>query len=192
MIKDTNFTPKILVLTAPSGTGKTTIANALIAQDSRFILNVSVTSRPRRPGEVEGKDYHFISPLQFEEYINQGRMLEYTTLHDNYYGILKDNIDRCLTTAKIMLFTIDFYGFRSLRVDYPQETLGIFMRPPNRETLVDRLKQRGASAEEIVLRMATYDEYASHAKEYDYIIVNNDIDRTVQSILSIVDHADNP
>ena len=185
MTNDTNFDPKILVLTAPLGTGKSTVAE-ILAQDPRFVLNMSATTRPKRQSETDGVDYRFVSEDEFRRLIGEKKLVEYTEFNGNFYGTLREDVDRLIIPGKVLVCAIDWYGLRAMRADYPKQTVGVFMRPPSKYEVLVRLQKRGSSEEETVKRMETYDEYMMHMKEYDHVVVNNDLERTAQAIKDIV------
>ncbi|GHU00504.1 guanylate kinase [Alphaproteobacteria bacterium] len=191
MIKDSKPRAKILVLTAPLGTGKTTVAKAL-AVDERFTINVSTTSRPPRAGEADGRDYVFVSAPEFKKRLADGEFVEYSITGDNYYGVSAKYIADAMAGGKILICALDWNGLRALKAKYPADTVGVFMKPPNKYELLIRLKNRGTSDEEIDRRMATYDEYMEHAREYDFVLVNNDVSRTAATIADLVFGTDTP
>ncbi|MCL2673224.1 MAG: guanylate kinase [Alphaproteobacteria bacterium] len=188
MTKDAKLLSKILVLTAPSGTGKTTIAD-MLTKDPDFAFSVSATSRRRRKGEVKGKAYLFMTKEEFKEKIKNREFLEYSMTNGNYYGTLKSHLRQLLAKAKYVICTMDYNGLEPMRKAFPGRVVSIFMRPPSKAELEERLKKRGSSDRDIKLRMATYDDFLSHAHRYDYVIVNSDLLRTAVNIKDILKNA---
>jgi guanylate kinase len=179
-----------LVLSAPSGAGKTTIARQLIKRNKNIVISVSATTRPKRPRETDGKDYYFFTRKKFEEYINQGNFLEYEQVHGYYYGTLKDVVDKWVQEEKIILFDIDVNGALSIKSNYPHALL-VFIKAPSFEELKRRLKSRKSESDEDMntrLRRLEY-EY-SQAEKFDYIIINEDLHKTIEEIELLVKYRD--
>jgi guanylate kinase len=181
----TSSSPSI-VISAPSGAGKTTLINKLLATDNRFEFSISVTTRPIRPGESNGKSYYFTGEKEFNNMIEKGEFLEWARVHGNYYGTTKKEIDRIKTIGKIPIFDVDVQGAASLkgRLD---RAVYIFIVPPSRKALETRLRNRKTDSEEqiqIRLRNAIR-ELAEYAR-YDYIVVNDDLDMALSQLRSIV------
>lgn len=171
------------VLSSPSGGGKSSIAQAIISRDSDVRLSVSVTTRPKRMGEKEGIDYKFVSRSQFEQMINDGELLEYVEVFDHYYGTLKRDIDSHLENYDVM-FDVTWHGAFALKKQY--NTISIYIIPPSMETLQDRLIKRGDEFFSIEKRIAKAKEDISYYVNYDYIVVNNDFEQSIDAVYAIV------
>ncbi|AMC33371.1 guanylate kinase [Janthinobacterium sp. B9-8] len=176
----------LFVVTAPSGAGKTTLVAALLAADQNVQLSVSFTTRAARPGEVDGKDYHFVSREVFEQMIHNGDFLEHAEVYGNYYGTSQTWINTAIDTGRDILLEIDWQGAAQVRRLFP-EAIGLFILPPSVEVLEQRLKNRGKDSDEVIeRRMAVAKEEISHVEEFDYVIVNEHIDEAVRDIVSAV------
>ena len=166
----------MLVLSSPSGAGKTTLAKRLLETDRAFTMSVSVTTRPRRPSEVDGKDYHFISADDFKGKVERHELLEFATVFGNSYGTPRAPVDRALAEGRDVLFDIDWQGTQQLKEKAREDVVSIFLLPPSRDELERRLKSRAQdSAETVAKRMAKANDEISHWAEYDYVIVNDDL-----------------
>ncbi|MEN9658742.1 MAG: hypothetical protein RL571_2207 [Pseudomonadota bacterium] len=176
----------LFVVTAPSGAGKTTLVAALLAADQNVQLSVSFTTRAPRPGEVDGKDYHFVAREVFEKMILNGDFLEHAEVYGNYYGTSQTWINHAIDTGSDILLEIDWQGAAQVRRLFP-EVVGLFVLPPSVEVLEQRLKNRGKDSDEVIeRRMAAAKEEISHVEEFDYVIVNEHIDEAVRDIVSTV------
>lgn len=172
----------MLVLSSPSGAGKTTIARALLERDDNLTLSVSSTTRPKRPGEVDGKDYHFVSDSEFQGMVADGELLEHAHVFGNYYGTPKAPVEETLAGGKDILFDIDWQGTQQLAGNDTtgEDLVSIFVLPPDNHELELRLRRRAQDSEEVVRgRMAKAADEMSHYREYNYIIVNHDIEESV-------------
>jgi len=177
----------MLVLSSPSGAGKTTIARRLLAEDARLELSVSATTRQRRPGEVEGKDYHFVTTFDFQMMINDRALLEYAKVFDNYYGTPSAPVMNSLAEGRDMLFDIDWQGTQQLADARQEDLVSIFILPPSTRELEKRLLSRSQdSADVVAARMSKAADEISHYREYDYILVNRDIDVAVAQVKAIL------
>ena len=177
----------MLVLSSPSGAGKTTIARRLLAEDARLELSVSATTRQRRPGEVEGKDYHFVTKFDFQIMINDRALLEYAKVFDNYYGTPSAPVMNSLAEGRDMLFDIDWQGTQQLADARQEDLVSIFILPPSTRELEQRLLARSQdSADVVAARMSKAADEISHYREYDYILVNRDIDVAVAQVKAIL------
>jgi len=177
----------MLVLSSPSGAGKSTISRALLAKDSAIELSVSATTRSPRPGEVDGRDYHFIDRARFEEMVTRGDMLEHARVFDNYYGTPKGPVEAALASGKDVLFDVDWQGTQQLAQNARADLVSIFILPPSLEELERRLIGRAQDSEEVVRkRMAKAGDEMSHFREYDYIIVNTVVEDSVQAVETIL------
>ena len=177
----------MLVLSSPSGAGKTTIARELLASDPQLDMSVSATTRPPRPGEVEGRDYHFVDVASFERMVAEGEMLEHAKVFDNYYGTPALPVREALGAGKDVLFDIDWQGTQQLSQTARGDLVSIFILPPAVEELERRLKSRAQDIDEVVRkRMAKAGDEMSHWPEYDYIVVNHHLDSSVASVKAIL------
>ncbi len=180
----------MLVLSSPSGAGKTSICKKLLELEGDLILSVSETTRPRRPSEVEGKDYEFISISEFENRISKSQFLEYAKVFGHYYGTPSHFVERSLHSGKDVLFDIDWQGTQQLKAKAQQDIVSIFILPPSIEELEKRLFNRAQDTREVVAeRMFKSANEMSHYPEYDYIIINHDLKQSVQQVQSIL-HAE--
>ena len=163
----------LVVVTAPSGAGKTSLVKELLAADPQVKLSISYTTRPPRPGERDGHDYHFVSRETFEAMLGRGDFLESAEVYGNYYGTSQVWISDTMQSGKDILLEIDWQGAAQVRQLFP-EAIGVFILPPSLETLHERLKARGQDSEEIIeRRMRVAREDISHVSEFDYVIINN-------------------
>jgi guanylate kinase len=173
-------------LAAPSGAGKTTLSRALLEQDDRLHLSVSVTTRGRRPGEKEGKHYHFIAQERFDEMVAANELLEYAGVFGLCYGTPRGPVEKALAEAHDILFDIDWQGFRQLRAAMPGDVVGVFIKPPSLAVLHERLTKRGDSPEQVAARMEHAEAEISHASEFDYIIENRDLDVALADLRAVL------
>ena len=177
----------MLVLSSPSGAGKTSICKKLLQQDTGLVLSVSATTRKRRPGEVEGKDYQFLSIQEFESKINKSQFLEYAKVFGNYYGTPAQLVERSLKSGVDVLFDIDWQGTQQLKARARQDLVSVFILPPSIKELEKRLFNRAQDTSEVVAnRMSKSASEMSHYPEYDYVIINHDLDKSVQQVQSIL------
>ncbi len=176
----------IYVVTAPSGAGKTTLVRALLAADSRIQLSVSFTTRAPRAGEVNGKDYNFVSREAFERMIAACSLLEYAEVFGNYYGTSQEWIESMLAQGQDILLEIDWQGAQQVRRLLP-DAIGIFILPPSLTALEERLRGRGKDSEEVILRrLAAAKEELGHVDEFDYVVINDRFEDALQDIMAIV------
>jgi len=178
----------MLVLSSPSGAGKTTISRKLLAiERERIAMSVSVTTRPPRPGEVDGRDYHFIGRAKFDAMVAKNELLEHATVFDNLYGTPRAAVEAALEQGRDVLFDIDWQGTQQLRERVRDDLVSIFVLPPDVGELERRLRQRAQDAEDVVRsRMAKAADEMSHFAEYDYIVVNSDLDASVAHVRAIL------
>ena len=177
----------MLVLSSPSGAGKTTLAKRLLETDRAFTMSVSVTTRPRRPSEIDGKDYHFISATEFKSRIDRQEFLEFATVFGNSYGTPREPVERALAEGRDVLFDIDWQGTQQLKEKAREDVVSIFILPPSRDELERRLKSRAQdSAETVAKRMAKANDEISHWAEYDYVIVNDDLALAETKIAGVI------
>jgi len=177
----------MLVLSSPSGAGKTSISRRLLAEDDRLELSISATTRKRRPGEVEGKDYHFVTADDFHLMINNREMLEYAKVFDHYYGTPAVPVMAALGAGRDVLFDIDWQGTQQLADASREDLVSVFILPPSTRDLEKRLLSRAQdSADVVASRMVKASDEISHYREYDYILVNADLDQAVQEVKAIL------
>lgn len=177
----------LLVLSSPSGAGKTSLARGLLDADPSIRLSVSVTTRAPRPGEVDGRDYYFVSKERFFEMRDAGQLLEWATVFGNYYGTPRAPIEEALAAGRDVLFDIDWQGTQQLAERMSGDLVRVFILPPSAEALEQRLKSRAQDPPEVVAkRMAEASNEISHWAEYDYVIVNVDLEESLRGLKSIL------
>ncbi len=177
----------MFILSSPSGAGKTTLASRLLDNDDQIVLSVSCTTRPRRAGEVHGKDYYFVSEEEFFRMRDNGELLEWANVFGNYYGTPRELVEDTLRQGKDVLFDIDWQGAQQLDEVAGEDVVKVFILPPSREELERRLRKRAQdSEEEVQKRMAKADAEMSHWAEYDYVIVNYQLDESEELLRSIL------
>lgn len=177
----------MLVLSSPSGAGKTTLSRMLLEKDDSIKLSISVTTRPKRPAEKEGTDYFFLSEDNFKEKIANNQLLEYANVFGYYYGTPKDIVEDNLQSGSDVLFDIEWQGTQQLKQKAREDVVSIFILPPSREELERRLYTRAQDSEDVVQkRMSKANDEISHWAEYDYVIVNHDLEQSLKSIFSIL------
>lgn len=178
----------MLVLSSPSGAGKTTLAKSLLERDDNIELSVSVTTRSRRPGEADGVDYRFVSTEEFSEMVERRELLEHAKVFDNYYGTPREAVEKALVSGRDVLFDIDWQGAQQLSEAAGEDLVKVFVLPPSKQVLEERLRRRAQDPEEVVAgRMAKANDEISHWAEYDYIIVNEDVEVAKRQIHSILE-----
>ena len=174
------------MISAPSGAGKSSLVNALIAHDPSIALSVSCTTRSPRPGEVNGRDYRFVSLTEFEALKSNHQLLEWAEVHGNYYGTPRDRIDEAVTNGQNVILEIDWQGARQVRELLP-ETISIFILPPSIDALRERLQNRGQDDEAVInRRVLAASAEISHAPEYEYVIINQEFSVALQELQQIV------
>ena len=177
----------MIVLSSPSGAGKTTMTRCLLAQDPQIAMSVSVTTRSPRPDEREGEDYYFITKDKFSELEANGELLEHARVFDNYYGTLRGPVEKALADGKDIVFDIDWQGAQQLTEAAADDLVKIFILPPNMRELEQRLQTRAQDSDDVIVkRMSKSENEISHWAEYDYVLVNENIDRAMGELLSIV------
>ncbi len=177
----------MLVLSSPSGAGKTTLSRRLLGSDSAITMSVSVTTRAPRSGEVEGKDYFFVSPSMFTGMVQGGGFLEHAQVFGHHYGTPKEPVMLALAKGRDVLFDIDWQGTQQLRQQAGDDLVSIFVLPPSHEELERRLRARAQDADDVVAaRMAKANNEISHWAEYDYVVINDDLDATLAKIQTIL------
>ncbi|MEX0935826.1 MAG: guanylate kinase [Gemmatimonadota bacterium] len=187
MITGLPHRPSPVVLAAPSGTGKTTIAHELVDRFARFVFSVSATTRPPRPGERDGEDYEFLSRPAFEDMIDRGDLVEWAEVHGNLYGTPRRNLEAAADRGEHAVLDIDVQGARQIRERVPESVL-IFIFPPSASALWTRLTARGTEEiEEVERRLRASHREMEEAGHFDYIVVNDDLDRAVARVRTIVE-----
>jgi guanylate kinase len=177
----------MFVLSSPSGAGKTTLSRMLVAETPALQMSVSATTRPMRPGEVDGKDYYFVNHIQFEDMVAKGELLEWARVFDNRYGTPRAPVDAALASGKDVLFDIDWQGTQQLRDKSPNDVVSVFILPPSVQALEQRLHTRAQDSEEIIRgRMKKAGDEMSHFDAYDYIVVNDNIGIAFEAVKSIL------
>ncbi len=180
----------MLVLSSPSGAGKTTLTRRLMEQDSNITMSVSVTTRAPRPGEVDGVHYHFIDKPAFEHMRDNGELLEWAKVFDNYYGTPRKPVEAALDQGIDVVFDIDWQGTQQLGSQKKSELVSVFILPPSSAELERRLKTRAQDTEQVIAkRMARAEDETSHWAEYDYVIINHEIEDSLEAIQRIL-HAE--
>lgn len=177
----------MLVLSSPSGTGKSTIARNLLAQDKNLELSVSVTTRNRRGSEIDGTHYRFVTKKDFARLQESDALLESALVHGNYYGTPRDAVDEAMGDGRDMLFDIDYQGGQQLMEKARVDVVSIFLLPPSMNELESRLVRRAEDTAEVIQdRLANAAEEIPHWREYDYVVINDDLDRAFNSVQSIM------
>jgi len=177
----------MFVLSSPSGAGKTTLSRRLLDNDAGVQMSVSVTTRPPRPGEQDGRDYHFIDAARFEQMARQGDLLEFAQVFDHRYGTPRGPVEQAIATGRDVLFDIDWQGTQQLREKAASDVVSVFILPPSVGELERRLHTRAQDSNEVIRRrmMKSSDEM-SHWAEYDYVIVNSDLDDAFTKVRTIL------
>lgn len=177
----------MFVLSSPSGAGKTTLTRRLIAgENGAAILSVSATTRPPRPGERDGVDYHFLTQSAFDQQVSEGAFLEWAHVFGNCYGTPRATVERLLEGGSDVVFDVDWQGARALAAAASSDVVRIFILPPSVEELERRLRTRGEDSAVIERRMQRARDEISHWSEYDYVLVNDDIDRCYADVCAIL------
>jgi guanylate kinase len=178
----------MLVLSSPSGAGKTTLARKLLEIDSGIAMSVSATTRPKRANEVDGFDYRFVTADTFEDMAKRGQFLEHATVFENRYGTPRQPVLDALAAGRDVLFDIDWQGTQQLKERAREDLVSVFVLPPSHDELERRLKARAQDSDEVVgKRMAKAASEISHWPEYDYVVVNSDLDRALFKVRSILE-----
>lgn len=183
---DSTATGQLFVVSAPSGAGKTSLVKRLVAELPNIGLSISHTTRARRPGEEDGRDYYFVTKPQFQEMIAENAFLEYANVFGNYYGTARSQIEVSLNQGDDVILEIDWQGARQVRRAW-QDVVSIFVLPPSLEALYERLHKRGQDDEAVIeRRMQAAREEMSHYAEYDYVVINDDFETALSELKAIV------
>ncbi len=179
--------PKLFAFASPSGGGKTSIIKPLLQKYPEFVFSVSATTRGKRPGEIDGKDYFFLSKEEFERLIAEGGFVEHEFFFDNHYGTLRREVDRALSAGRSMIFDVDVKGALSIRKAYPKEAVLIFIVPPDMAVLERRLRDRNTEDEEkIRQRLQRAAMEMETGKQFDAVVVNDDLAAAIAETESII------
>lgn len=176
----------LFVIAAPSGAGKTSLVRALVEVDAGLQVSVSHTTRAPRPGEVDGEHYHFTTPAHFRELIAQERLLEHAEVHGNYYGSARDQLEAAFAAGRDVILEIDWQGARQIRERFPA-CVGIFILPPSRDALLERLRNRGQDSDAVIARrIANARGEMAHATEFNYLVVNDRFEDALADLRAII------
>jgi len=177
----------MFVLSSPSGAGKTTLSRMLIAETPALQMSVSATTRPMRPGEADGKDYHFVDQKRFDAMVTNGELLEWANVFENRYGTPRAPVEASLAAGRDVIFDIDWQGTQQLRSRSPNDVVSVFILPPSVAALEQRLHTRAQDSEEVIRgRMKKAGDEMSHFDAYDYIVVNDNIGIAFEAVKSIL------
>ncbi|MAF62519.1 MULTISPECIES: guanylate kinase [Pseudomonadota] len=177
----------LFILSSPSGAGKSTIARMLLEQDGHIALSVSVTTRPPRPGEVDGKDYHFIDEAEFHRLVEENALLEWAKVFGHYYGTPKAQVKQGLRDGQDFLFDIDWQGTQQLYQRAEGDVVRVFILPPSLEELHRRLRSRNTDSEEVIAgRMARAQDEISHWDGYDFVVINDNVESCFDKVRQIL------
>jgi guanylate kinase len=177
----------LLVLSSPSGAGKTTITRELVQRDPRLHISVSVTTRPPRKGELNGRHYHFVNGARFDEMVAGGELLEHASVFGHFYGTPRAPVDAALSAGRDIISDIDWQGTQQLAPTVRDDLVAVFVLPPSMAALEERLKTRAQDSDEVVrARMAKSSDEMSHWPEYDYVLINHDIAESVRQVQAIL------
>ena len=183
----------LVILAAPSGTGKSTICKQLIKNNKNWNFSISATTREPREGEIDGKDYKFISNTEFEHFVKFGDFLEWEIVHGNKYGTLWETVDEALDNKKVMIFDIDVKGAMAIKEEYPDESILLFIEPPGdnvneqKEALNERLVNRGNEQElAIKHRLKRFETEMDYKEKFDYTFVNKNLDKTIEKVEKLI------
>jgi len=178
----------MFVLSSPSGAGKTTITRALLQNNPDLEISISATTRQRRPGEVDGQDYYFVDIPSFNAMVENGEMLEHAKVFGNYYGTPRQPVEEALNRGHDVIFDIDWQGTQQLREQRESDLVTLFLLPPNSKELERRLRSRAQDNDETIRhRMDKASDEMTHYSEYDYVLINNNVDIAIQQAQRILD-----
>ncbi|HWP26436.1 MAG TPA: guanylate kinase [Xanthobacteraceae bacterium] len=177
----------MLVLSSPSGAGKTTLSRMLLEADPNVDLSISVTTRPRRPGEIDGRHYHFVTQAEFDRMRRNGDFLEWAKVFGHCYGTPRMPVEKALAQGRDVLFDVDWQGAKQLRKKAPDDLVSVFVLPPSIPELRRRLRSRAQDSNKVIAaRMAKAAGEMSHWREYDYVIINRDLDQAFAELRAIL------
>ncbi len=178
----------MFIIEAPSGTGKSVVIKELLAQDENLKFSVSVTTREKRKGEIDGVDYHYINDAQYDQFLAQDAFYEYVnSQYGSRYGTLRSEVDSFINVGQDVVFDVDWEGMRQIKSKAPNDVVSIYLLPPSIKELRRRLEGRGTDSHEVIeKRMSLILEKLKHWDEFDYVIVNVDVDETVKKIQKII------
>jgi len=177
----------MFVLSSPSGAGKTTLSRLLIDRVKGLKMSVSATTRPKRPGEEDGRDYYFVDPARFEAMVQNDELLEWANVFGNRYGTPRAPVEAALASGQDVLFDIDWQGTQQLREKAERDVVSVFILPPSAADLEKRLHTRAQDSDEVIRkRMSRAGDEVSHFAEYDYIVINHDLDEAFAEVLSVL------
>ncbi len=177
----------MLIIASPSGAGKSSISRNLLEQDKNLSLSVSLTTRKMREGEIDGKDYHFISVEKFKQMREAGQVLEWAKVHDNYYATPKAQIEEKIAKGQDVIFDIDYQGTQQLYERCRSDMVSVFILPPSIKELHSRLKKRALDSDEVIARRLKNARIEiEHWAEYDYVLVNEDLEKTTKQVGNIL------
>lgn len=178
----------LIILSGPSGSGKSSVTKKILEINKNIAASISYTTRAKRLTEQNGVDYHFVDETTFSSMLVMGQMLEYTKIHENYYGTPKSTIEKNINAGIDTIFDVEANGAMAIRSKMPNSSISIFILPPSMEILGERLRYRSEDSEmSIMYRLENAKEEVRHIKEYDYVVVNNDLERTVAFIRVIIE-----
>ena len=184
-------TGKLFVVSAPSGAGKTSLVQALVKKMSNVVVSISHTTRMKRPGEVDGKDYFFITTEDFKSMAESGEFIEYAQVFDHFYGTSRQSVQNLLNQGLKIILEIDWQGAKQVRSRL-EKTISIFILPPSKVELETRLRSRGQDSDDVIARrMRDAKNEISHYEEFDYVIVNDDYDRALQELSDFISAPEN-
>ena len=175
-----------MVISAPSGGGKTVVRSGLLKLNKKFAFSVTCTTRPRRPGEKDGKDYYFVTEERFLKLRADGKLLEWAKVHGNYYGTPVKSVMAVLEQGRIPVMTIDVKGARSVKKLFP-EAVTVFLLPPDLKTLVQRLRGRGEAPENVAVRLETARSEIKAASSFDYLVINDRLPEAIREVAAIAE-----
>jgi len=188
--EDLNHEPLLIVVSSPSGAGKTSVCREILKNNDSIQISISATTRKPRQNEVNGVDYNFISRDDFQKKIQDSQFLEYAKVFDNFYGSLSKDVEKITKSKKDVLFDIDWQGTQQLYQSKPNNLVSIFILPPSKDEIENRLRQRkvdsGDDESIINQRMSKFKDEISHWVEYDYVVINNNLETCVDEILNII------
>ncbi len=177
----------MFIISSPSGAGKSTLSRMLLESEPELTMSVSVTTRPPRPGEVDGEHYHFVSHEEFQKLRDNNGLLEWAEVFGNFYGSPREPVEKALAEGRDVLFDVDWQGAQQISEKMGEDVVKVFILPPGADVLHERLKRRAQDPEEVIARrMAEAASEISHWPEYDYVIINDDLERAAEEIRAIL------